>query len=325
MFKGFAKDMLEQGVENMKQGNDDSAQEAQATPPPPPPEPAYQQPKAQKVAPRYSTDYSREEVTDIQLRLEILGYNPGPPDGVFGGKTSRAIARFEIDNGMRVTGQPSPALLVALETMTATAAGMSTIEKAPQPPAPHYPRNQLETHSAQQEHSSVQGAYALAKTEDDCWSIYSNDQNTEQYMACMKRVKQPASVSDTDIVAEARDYEASCRQSSVQSQLYDCQCMVQRYIGERFDDRSSAKEEVQARVAEQCVNPDGAFGYVYDQCAALISTDMSLWTPEQDTPDKRRALCECFASSFADRYSAEPGMDSGYIQRVRLESQVSCY
>lgn len=50
-------------------------------------------------------------VYDTQTSLARLGYNPGPIDGVYGPRTANAIAAYERDHGLMVTGQPSPELL----------------------------------------------------------------------------------------------------------------------------------------------------------------------------------------------------------------------
>lgn len=41
------------------------------------------------------------EVKLIQFSLWLEGYNPGPIDGVFGSRTSRALNAYERDNGLR--------------------------------------------------------------------------------------------------------------------------------------------------------------------------------------------------------------------------------
>ena len=50
-------------------------------------------------------------VYDTQVALYRLGYDPGPPDGVYGRRTADAIAQYEYTNRLPVTGRPSPALL----------------------------------------------------------------------------------------------------------------------------------------------------------------------------------------------------------------------
>jgi putative peptidoglycan binding protein len=50
-------------------------------------------------------------VYDTQVSLYRLGYNPGPPDGVYGQRTAEAISQYQSSYGLPVTGQPSPALL----------------------------------------------------------------------------------------------------------------------------------------------------------------------------------------------------------------------
>ena len=50
-------------------------------------------------------------VYDTQMSLLHLGYDPGPPDGQYGPRTAQAIAAYQQNNGLPVTGQPSPGLL----------------------------------------------------------------------------------------------------------------------------------------------------------------------------------------------------------------------
>jgi hypothetical protein len=50
-------------------------------------------------------------VYDTQSALLQLGYNPGPPDGVFGLRTAEAISQYQYSNRLPVNGQPSPQLL----------------------------------------------------------------------------------------------------------------------------------------------------------------------------------------------------------------------
>jgi len=50
-------------------------------------------------------------VYDTQVSLYRLGFDPGPPDGVYGQRTAEAISQYQSSYGLPVTGQPSPALL----------------------------------------------------------------------------------------------------------------------------------------------------------------------------------------------------------------------
>ena len=50
-------------------------------------------------------------VYDTQVALYQLGYDPGPPDGVYGRRTADAIAQYQYAYRLPVTGRPSPALL----------------------------------------------------------------------------------------------------------------------------------------------------------------------------------------------------------------------
>jgi ankyrin repeat protein len=47
---------------------------------------------------------SDSTVYQVQQKLKELGYDPGSPDGIWGKKTTSAIKRFQVDNGLPVTG-----------------------------------------------------------------------------------------------------------------------------------------------------------------------------------------------------------------------------
>jgi len=50
-------------------------------------------------------------VFNIQTSLVRLGYDPGPPDGVYGQQTADAISQYQHANRLPVDGRPSPQLL----------------------------------------------------------------------------------------------------------------------------------------------------------------------------------------------------------------------
>jgi peptidoglycan hydrolase-like protein with peptidoglycan-binding domain len=50
-------------------------------------------------------------VYDTQVALNQLGFDPGPPDGVYGRRTADAIAEYQYNARLPVTGRPSQALL----------------------------------------------------------------------------------------------------------------------------------------------------------------------------------------------------------------------
>ena len=57
----------------------------------------------------------RSTVTSIQTKLTILGYKPGPADGVMGKRTKSAILSFQNSTGTKTDGQPSKSLLTKLD------------------------------------------------------------------------------------------------------------------------------------------------------------------------------------------------------------------
>jgi uncharacterized protein len=63
---------------------------------------------------RPSTGY---DLISIQTELRSKGYDPGPVDGLMGPKTREAIRRFQGDQGVRVTGEPSAQLHDMLMSM----------------------------------------------------------------------------------------------------------------------------------------------------------------------------------------------------------------
>ena len=46
-----------------------------------------------------------DSVYEVQKKLKEMGYDPGPPDGVWGKKTTLALKHFQRDNGLPVTGK----------------------------------------------------------------------------------------------------------------------------------------------------------------------------------------------------------------------------
>ncbi|MEX1107711.1 MAG: peptidoglycan-binding protein [Dongiaceae bacterium] len=54
-------------------------------------------------------------VLAVQTRLNDLGYNAGPEDGVFGPTTRGAVRTFQNDNGLPVTGEISDSLLKSVQ------------------------------------------------------------------------------------------------------------------------------------------------------------------------------------------------------------------
>ena len=57
-------------------------------------------------------------VGTTQMLLDKLGYNIGQADGKLGGKTVNAIRLFQLQEGMKVTGEVTPELISALQSKT---------------------------------------------------------------------------------------------------------------------------------------------------------------------------------------------------------------
>jgi localization factor PodJL len=51
-----------------------------------------------------------------QQLLVKLGYNVGEPNGKMGARTANAIRLFQLQQGLKVTGEVSPELLAAMQS-----------------------------------------------------------------------------------------------------------------------------------------------------------------------------------------------------------------
>jgi peptidoglycan hydrolase-like protein with peptidoglycan-binding domain len=118
-------------------------------PQPAPAQPASQAATAQPVLASVPSAAAPAPAVDpalvvlIQDRLDRAGYDPGPVDGRFGGRTQAALREFEADAGLPVTGQPSRTALAALEQHLAVRSTTPQPEPKPQvaalPPEPVTP------------------------------------------------------------------------------------------------------------------------------------------------------------------------------------------
>lgn len=59
-------------------------------------------------------DSKKERVKKIQVLLKSKGYNPGPADGVVGKKTTDAIMKYQVNQGLKKDGLPTYSLLTNL-------------------------------------------------------------------------------------------------------------------------------------------------------------------------------------------------------------------
>ena len=69
---------------------------------------------AEDQVPCYQYVYSPSLVKAIQLKLADAGYDPGPVDGHWGGKTQAALRRFQIDAGRLPSSELDEGTLRAL-------------------------------------------------------------------------------------------------------------------------------------------------------------------------------------------------------------------
>lgn len=58
------------------------------------------------------------DVKILQSKLQSLGYDVGPIDGIFGPRTERAVINFQRDNRIKVDGIVGPQTYDMLERLT---------------------------------------------------------------------------------------------------------------------------------------------------------------------------------------------------------------
>jgi len=51
---------------------------------------------------------TKPQIYDLQTRLNALGYDAGPPDGDYGGRTRGAVKQFQANNGLTADGDYGP-------------------------------------------------------------------------------------------------------------------------------------------------------------------------------------------------------------------------
>ncbi|MDK2879890.1 MAG: hypothetical protein PWR06_2606 [Thermoanaerobacteraceae bacterium] len=57
------------------------------------------------------------DVRELQSKLQSLGYNVGPIDGIFGPLTEKAVMQFQKDNKLKVDGIVGPQTYDMLEKL----------------------------------------------------------------------------------------------------------------------------------------------------------------------------------------------------------------
>jgi peptidoglycan hydrolase-like protein with peptidoglycan-binding domain len=85
-----------------------------------------EQQRAEKIAAEKQNAARLQVSSDtriIQGALNRIGYGPLPVDGDTGEATADAIRRFELDNGLPITGAPSDALVARLVAIGAVKRG----------------------------------------------------------------------------------------------------------------------------------------------------------------------------------------------------------
>ncbi|MEP0234176.1 peptidoglycan-binding domain-containing protein [Roseibium sp.] len=91
---------------------------AASGPPVPRPKPIGASALAAKTVSAPPLEPENPRLARIQQLLSDLGYGPLSTDGVMGDNTSSAIQRFELDRGLPITGELTPAVVERLEMVS---------------------------------------------------------------------------------------------------------------------------------------------------------------------------------------------------------------
>jgi hypothetical protein len=128
-------------------------------------------PSTQQEQPRAVAPASAVTVRAIQRRLNELGYDAGPADGIPGKRTSAAIQVFQRENGLTVDGEASDALRRYMEALAETNGGQKSKLIS------GTPSKQLSPQSRKPENAWVSGSSwycnsGYRKVGDKCEAIY---------------------------------------------------------------------------------------------------------------------------------------------------------
>lgn len=339
MFKGMARDIIEEGKRAIQEGSDRSNKNNQQHQPYQQPQQQYQhQQPVQQPAKQHASNQSKAQIRDIQTRLQILGYDPGSADGVFGNKTAKAIAQFEIDQGMPVTGQPNTNIIAALHS-AAGGIGQPSADTGDYSTSRHG-----STQSGQyngQVTTAPTGDFANATSAQECKQAFSeclrnaatNDLNetylrqgicAEQNSACIDKLA-AQSLTHDQILIEADRVKVDCENQTVHSTLYDCNCQSKQYIEYRGQHRgqynSVLSDFYNSDLTRQCYRPQGAFSYAYKSCIQGFPLSS---TGRRRTPVQQEEICRCQAGEFSNMQAGQLSTNSSYIQQARSQALAKC-
>ncbi len=130
---------------------------------------------------------SREQRIQVQQGLAVLGFDPGPADGLFGPKTRAAVWDWQNAKGLEATGFLTPEEAEALGAM-GQAAGTYNEESDPEVAGPGEPASEESAPEPSGSRNRVLyfpqcgGLDELPSDETGCWQAISNHQECDFFL-----------------------------------------------------------------------------------------------------------------------------------------------
>jgi len=130
---------------------------------------------------------SREQRIQVQQGLAVLGFDPGPADGLFGPKTRAAVWDWQNAKGLEATGFLTPEEAEALGAM-GQAAGTYNEESDPEVAGPGEPASEESAPEPSGSRNRVLyfpqcgGLDELPPNETGCWQAISNHQECDFFL-----------------------------------------------------------------------------------------------------------------------------------------------
>lgn len=196
-----------------------------------------------------------ETVRVVQQKLNALGYDAGPTDGLMGRRTRAAIIAFQRDRGLAATGVANQALLLQLQ---------QAHRRTSQPPSESRPANSSTSNSSRSNAYSEQGRQSRV--------ALTRDERSSLELACIISKSQGPAAYDDCVNGQLRQLASAPRTPSMTSLSYDeksaieLACITTKSEGPASYNRCLAS---QIRELESGIRQPSMSGLSYDEKSAI--------------------------------------------------------